>query len=82
MSDTKYHGYANYITWRIFNDILGNITFDEEVTADQLREITEDIVLSNFEMRNGSYLVQDYATTFINLVDYEDIAESINADIR
>ena len=82
MSSTKYNGYANYPTWRVFNDILADIDFTEKVTADTLREIVEDVVLSNFEMKNGSHLVQDYATTFINSVDYEDITESINLDIK
>jgi len=82
MGSTEYNGYINYPTWRVFNDILSNIEFTEKVVATQLNEIVEDVVLSNFEMRNGSHLVQDYATTFINSVDYEDIAEKINFDIK
>ncbi len=82
MSKTEYNGYINYPTWRVFNDILSNIEFTEKVVATQLNEIVEDVVLSNFEMMNGSHLVPDYATTFINSADYEDIAEKINLDIK
>jgi|TARA_R110000737_G_scaffold104849_1_gene137947 hypothetical protein len=76
------NGYINYPTWRVFNDILSNIEFTEKVVATQLNEIVEDVVLSNFIKHRGSHLVQDYATTFINSVDYEDIAEKINFDIK
>ena len=78
----EYNGYANYQTWRIFNDILSNIDFTEKVTGTHLQEIVQDVVFSNYEMTSGSHLVQDYATTFVNLVDYEDIAETINLDIK
>jgi len=82
MSSTEYNGYINYPTWRVFNDIISNISFTEKVTPDQLNEIVEDVVFSNFEMKRGSHLVEDYATTFISSVDYEDIAETINLDIK
>ena len=78
----EYNGYANYQTWRIFNDVLSNIDFTEKVTGIYLQEIVEDVVFSNYEMKSGSHLVQDFATTFVNLVDYEDIAETINLDIK
>ena len=78
----EYNGYANYQTWRVFNDILSNIYFTEKVVPIQLQEIVQDVVFSNYEMKNGSHLVHDYAATFINLVDYNDIAEKINFDIK
>jgi len=81
-TSNRYNGWSSYPTWRIFNDILADITFDELVTANQLNEIVSDVVLSNFEMSNGSHLMEDYATTFINLVDYEEIAEVINEDLK
>ncbi len=75
---TECNGWANYATWRIFNDNLANIDFDHKVTAEDLKEIVNDIVLSNFEMQRGSHLVEEYAELYLNTVDFEDIAETIN----
>ncbi len=48
----EYNGWANYATWRVNLEILGDIEFDEHVTVDQLEEIVEDVVFSNYEMSN------------------------------
>ena len=82
MSKTKYNGYTNFNTWRVFHDTLSNIDFESKVTADELEEISLGIVLSNFEMERGSHLVEEYAELFIELADFEDIADSINKDIK
>jgi hypothetical protein len=78
MSKIKYNGYTDLNTWRVLNDTLSGIDFESKVTADELKEISLDIVLSNFEMKRGSHLVEDYARLFIELADFEDIAEAIN----
>ena len=80
MKNTKYNGWANYATWRVFNDNLANVDFDYKVTAEGLKEIVIDIVLSNFEMQRGSHLVEEYAELYINTVDFDDIAVVINHD--
>ena len=82
MSTTKYNGYTDFNTWRVFHDTLSDIDFESKVTADELKEISLGIVLSNFEMERGSHLVEDYARLFIELADFEDIADSINYDIK
>jgi hypothetical protein len=82
MSTTKYNGYTDFNTWRVFHDTLSDIDFESKVTADELKEISLDIVLSNFEMERGSHLVEEYAKLFIELADFEDIADSINYDIK
>ena len=79
MSD--YNGWSNYATWRINLEILGDIQFDEHVSADYLQETVEDCVFSNYEMQNGSHLVEDYARSFISNVNYYEIAEHINEEI-
>lgn len=81
MSKTKYNGWTNYATWRVFNDNLLDINFDHQVTAGELKEIVIDIVLSNFEMQRGSHLVEEYAELYINTVDFDDIAETINFNV-
>ena len=82
MSKTKYNGYTDFNTWRVFHDTLSDIDFESKVTADELKEISLGIVLSNFEMERGSHLVEEYAKLFIELADFEDIADSINYDIK
>lgn len=81
MKNTKYNGWANYATWRIFNDNIAHISFDHRVAAEELKEIVTDIVLSNFEMQRGSHLVEEYAELYINTVDFDDIAETINFNV-
>jgi hypothetical protein len=81
MSKTKYNGYTDLNTWRVYHDTLSGIKFESKVTADELKEISLEIVLDNFEMKRGSHLVEEYARVFIELADFEDIAESINFNI-
>ena len=77
----KYNGWTNYATWRVNLEILGDIDFNEPVSADYLKEIVEDCVFSNYEMQNGSHLVEDYARAFISNVNYYEIAKHINEEI-
>lgn len=76
-------GWTNYATWRINLEILGDIDMHEVlVTADYLEEIVEDIVFSQYELGNGSHLVEDYARAFISEVNFYEIAESINEKLN
>tara|TARA_R110001606_G_scaffold370401_1_gene526820 strand:+ start:310 stop:558 length:249 start_codon:yes stop_codon:yes gene_type:complete len=81
MREDKYNGWTNYATWRVFTDNLIDIEWSERVTAGGLREIVEDIMFDNFEIKNGSHLVEDYARVFIEGVNFYEIAENINYDI-
>ena len=76
------NGWSSYITWRVFNDIICGIDFKEKVSADELKEIVNSVVLDNYNMKDGSHLVEEYASSFIDLADYEEIAETINLDIK
>ena len=78
MENKKYNGWDNYATWRVNLEILGDIEYEEEVTADYLAEIVEDVVFSRFEMGDGSHLVEDYARAFVGDVNYNEIAAAIN----
>ncbi len=82
MSTTKYNGYTNFNTWRVYNDTLSGIDFEGKVTADELEDISLGVVLYNFEMKRGSHLAEEYARLFIELADFEDIAEAINYDLN
>jgi len=78
---SKYNGWTNYATWKVNLEILGDIEFDEHVSADYLKEIVEDCVFSNYEIYSGSHLVEDYARSFVSNVNYDEIAKYINEEI-
>jgi hypothetical protein len=78
---TDYNGWTNYATWRVNLEILGDIEFEDVVSADYLKEIVEDVVFSNYEIYSGSHLVEDYARSFISNVNYDEIAKYINEEI-
>jgi len=78
---SKYNGWTNYATWRVHLEILGDIQFDEHISADYLKEIVEDCVFSNYEIYSGSHLVEDYARSFVSNVNYDEIAKYINEEI-
>ena len=77
----EYNGWTNYATWRVNLEILGDIEFEEPVTAVQLIEIVEDVVFSQYELGNGSHLVEDYARAFVQQVNFYEIAEGINSEL-
>jgi len=76
----EYNGWSNYATWRVNLEILGDIEFDAPVNADDLKEITEDVVFSNYN-GTGNRLMYDYASAFLSEVNYYEIAEAINTDM-
>ena len=78
----EYNGWTNYATWRVNMEVLGDIEFDEIVSADVLKEIVEDIVFSQYELGNGSHLVEDFARAFISEVNFYEIAQSINEELE
>ena len=73
-----YNGWSNYATFRVHNDILNGIAFEDTVSIDDLKEIVRDVVFSN---ANGHYLLTDYANLFLNAVDWAELAEVYNTDI-
>ena len=77
---SEYNGWTNYATWRINLEILGDIEFDEHVSADYLREITEDCVFGGRDF-SGLSLAKDYAQAFLDDVNYYEIARHINEEI-
>ena len=75
----EYNGWTNYATWRVNLEILGDIEFEDVVSADDLKEIVEDCVFNNTVEKDC--LAADYARAFIQQVNYYEIAESINSEI-
>ena len=75
----EYNGWTNYATWRVSLEILGDIEFEETVTADDLKEIVEDCVFSNTVEKDC--LAADYARSFIQQVNFYEIADGINSEL-
>ena len=79
----SYNGWSNYATFRVHNDILNGIDFEDTVSIDELQEIVTETV---FRDRDVYYLLSvdyctDYANLFLNTVDWAELAEVYNTDI-
>lgn len=78
----SYNGYTDYATWRVSSDLFNNIEFSEPVTADDLIEIATEMLFDNYEMKQGSHHVEEYARVFLALPNYNEIANLINEEIQ
>jgi len=74
----EYNGWTNYATWRVNLEILGDIEFENKMSADDLKEIVEDCVFNNTVEKDC--LAADYARAFISQVNFYEIAEHINEE--
>jgi hypothetical protein len=79
---TDYNGWTNYATWRVNLEILGDIEFENKMSADDLKEIVEDCVFRNPDTCNTPILIEDYARAFISQVNFYEIAQSINEELE
>ena len=76
----EYNGWTNYATWRVNLEILGDIEFENKMSADDLKEIVEDCVFNNTVEKDC--LAADYARSFIQQVNFYEIAQSINEELE
>ena len=76
---SEFEGWTNYATWRVNLEILGDIEFEDRVSADDLKEIVEDCVFNNTVEKDC--LAADYARAFISEVNFYEIARHINEEI-
>lgn len=74
----SYNGWNNYATFRVHNDILNGIAFEDTVSIDDLKEIVTEAV---FRDRDVYYLLIDYANLFLNNVNWVELVEVYNTDI-
>lgn len=72
MENVKYNGWTNYATWRIALEYFEDVDFENEVTAEYLRELVEEHL---YEQGEGTCL--DYALAFISEVNWYEIAEHL-----
>ena len=78
MNNKNYNGWTNYATWRVNLEILSDIEFEEQVSADYLKDLTEECV---FEGGATQRIAEDYAHAFLSDVNYYEIANNINNDL-
>ena len=78
----KHNGWTNYATWRVNLEIIDGIEFEVKMCAATIQEIIEDVVFSQYELGNGSHLVEDYARAFVSEVNFYEIAQSINEELE
>lgn len=79
----EYNVWTNYATWRVALDIIDGIEFEVETCAEDIKEIVEDVVFSQYELGTpGAGLIEDYARAFISQVNFYKIAESINEELN
>ena len=74
----KCNGWTNYATWRVNLEILSDMEFDEQVSADYLKDLVEELVF--IDVKNC--LAADYARAFIAQVNFYEIAEAINIELQ
>ena len=90
MSDNTYNGWSNYATWRINLELLGDYDFAEHVLemngnenwrpdVDYLKDLVENCVFDNHHGQMG--LMEDYARSFVDQVNFHEILEHILEDI-
>jgi hypothetical protein len=90
MSDTKYNGWTNYATWRINLEIFDYVNVGDFEGADdaepniyeislQLKDYAEDVIFQEckYDERGQSSLMEDYATAFVQDVNWYEIADHL-----
>ena len=90
MSDTKYNGWTNYETWRVNLEIFDGVTLEDLNTVEvepyevgqYLKDYAEEIVFldSHIGGKTPSSLMEDYARTFLQNVNWYEIASYMIRD--
>ena len=73
----KYNGWTNFSTWKVNLEILGDMEFEEQVSADYLKDLVEEIV---FEGSDINTLQSGYAQAFLSDVNFYELSNSINEE--
>ena len=74
----KCNGWTNYATWRVNLEILSDMEFEDQVSADYLEDLVEELVFIDVK----DCLAADYARAFIAQVNFYEIAEAVNIELQ
>tara|TARA_R110000772_G_scaffold71234_1_gene156263 strand:+ start:199 stop:450 length:252 start_codon:yes stop_codon:yes gene_type:complete len=75
-----YNGWTNYETWRVNLEVLSDGDYDEEVSAEYLEDLVEYLVFNESVDKNS--LAYSFAKSFVSEVNFEQIANSINEELK
>jgi formylmethanofuran dehydrogenase subunit A len=81
MNDKKHNGWSNYATWRVNLEIIDGLEVETKMSAEDIKEFIEDVVFNNYN-GTGNRLMYDYASAFISEVNFYEIAENINEELK
>ena len=81
MENKKYNGWSNKATWMVMHNILANMKFSEPVIPEYLKEIVDETLFSDIHYNEGYYKIVEYAKSFLNDADYNELAEAINSEL-
>ena len=80
MTDNKYNGWTNYATWRINLEIFdGYDPEGQELDPDSVKDMAEEIILMDVD---ATSLVGSYAMAFISDVNWTELAEHLNEELK
>ena len=76
---STYNGWTNYETWRINLEFFDAYTAHDMAgeTTDEIAEELREIVDSYIDENTSSTLVYGWAASFLNEVNYDEIAQAI-----
>lgn len=85
MENKHYNGWSNYATWLVNVNIISDIRWDDyegEVTASAVEELVDHIIFGQSKPSSNDELIVDYARCFLYDVNYQELAEAINDDLK
>jgi hypothetical protein len=74
-TQNTYNGWTNYATWRLALEIFDGYDPRYKITADDCRELVEEVLFSS---GSGSNLSDSYARAFLADANYHEIADHLN----
>jgi len=72
---TKHNGWTNYATWRVNLEMFDGLDHKGGVHADDCKEYAEMLIENE---STGSGFALDYAMAFLQDVNWQEIADSLN----
>ena len=72
----SYNGWTNYVTWRLWCEFFDGQVLGREIDGEYCRAIIEDYI----DETAGNNIVADWARSFIEDANWDELAEHLSAD--
>lgn len=91
MEKQEYNGWSNYATWRVQLEIVSDwvnyqleerLADDEPITAEFLKDYVQVVVINDAEFGQEGSLAENYAMAFLDDVDWYELADHANNEIK